>query len=93
MKSIESRDNRTTNVVENHDRLLLLVPAEPTKLGIVVAPEEREDFADGDVVRFTEPYKRLDSEGRGLALVSPANCEKITDSQIAEAYRRFIWGI
>ncbi len=94
MKTIKSRDHRPNDVRENRDRLLLIVPPYPVKLGIVAAPEELEGFAEGDVVRFREPYQRQAGGGKGaFVFVTPANCEKITDPQLAEACRSFIWGI
>ena len=75
------------------DLLLLLVPNGPANFGIVAAPEELGGFAEGDVVSFREPYQRRDGGEKGdFAFVTPGNCEKITDPQVAEACRNFIWG-
>jgi hypothetical protein len=94
MKTIKSRNHRPNDVRENRDRLLLMVPPYPVRLGIVVAPEELEGFAEGDVVSFREPYQRRDGGGKGdLVFVTPGNCEKIADPQVAESCRSFIWGI
>jgi len=79
---------------ENRDRLLLIVPPYPVKLGIVAAPEELGGFAEGDVVSFREPYQRREGGGKGdMVFVTPGNCEKIVDPQVAESCRSFIWGI
>jgi hypothetical protein len=75
------------------DLLLLLVSNGPSNFGIVAAPEELGGFAEGDVVSFREPYQRQDGGEKGeLVFVTPGNCEKITDPQVAEACRTFIWG-
>ena len=76
------------------DLLLLLVPNGPANFGIVSAPEELGGFAEGDVVGFREPYQRRDGGEKGdFVFVTPGNCEKITDPQVAEACRIFVWGI
>jgi hypothetical protein len=76
------------------DLLLLLVSNAPANFGIVAAPEELGGFAEGDVVRFGEPFQRQDGGQKGdFVFVSPGNCEKIADPQVAEACRSFIWGI
>ena len=91
---LDSPDHQLNNAGENQDRLLLIVPLYPVKLGIIAAPEELEGFAEGDVVSFRDPYQRRDGGGKGnLVFVTPGNCEKITDPQVAEACRSFIWGI
>jgi len=91
---IDSRDHQLNNAGENQDRLLLIVPPYPIKLGIVAAPEELGGFAEGDVVSFGEPIQRHDGGGKGdFVFVTPGNCEKITDPQVAEACRIFVWGI
>jgi hypothetical protein len=91
---IDSRNHHLSNAVKNQDRLLLIVPPYPAKFGIVAAPEEVGGFAEGDVVEFREPFQRQDGEGKGdFVFVTPGNCEKIMDPQVAEACRSFIWGI
>ncbi len=86
--------NRKVDTGVKGDLLLLLVSNAPANFGIVAAPEELEGFAEGDVVGFREPYQRRDGEGKGdLVFVTPGNCEKIADPQVAEACRSFIWGI
>jgi hypothetical protein len=91
---IDSRDHQLNNAEENQDRLLLIVPPYPVKLGIVAAPEELGGFAEGDVVGFREPYQRRDGGEEGdFVFVTPGNCEKITDPQVAEACRSLIWGV
>ena len=91
---IDSRNHQLNNAGENQDRLLLIVPPYPIKLGIVAAPEELGGFAEGDVVRFGEPFQRQDGEGKGdFVFVTPGNCEKLADPQVAESCRSFIWGI
>lgn len=90
----DSTNHQSNNAGENQDRLLLIVPPYPVKLGIVAAPEELEGFAEGDVVRFGEPFQRQDGGEKGdFVFVTPGNCEKIADPQVAEACRSFIWGI
>lgn len=94
MNSIKSRNHQHNNAWENQDRLLLIVSPYPVKLGIVAAPEELGGFAEGDVVRFREPYQRQDDGEKGaFVFVTPGNCEKIADPQVAEACRSFIWGV
>jgi hypothetical protein len=91
---IDSRNHQLNNAGENQDRLLLIVPPYPVKLGIVAAPEELGGFAEGDVVRFREPYQRRDGGGKGdFVFVTPGNCKKVVDPQVAESCRSFIWGI
>jgi hypothetical protein len=91
---IDSRNHQFNNAGENRDRLLLIVPPYPVKLGIIAAPEELEGFAEGDVVSFREPYQRGEGGGKGnMVFVTPGNCEKITDPEVADACRSFIWGI
>ena len=76
------------------DLLLLLVSNAPANFGIVAAPEELGGFAEGDVVSFREPYQRQDGGEKGdLMFVTPRNCEKIADPQVAEACRSFILGV
>jgi len=91
---IDSRNHQLNNAGENQDRLLLIVPPYPVKLGIVAAPEELGGFAEDDVVSFREPYQRRDGGEKGdFVFVTPGNCEKIADPQVAEACRSFIWGV
>jgi len=54
---IDSRNHELNDAGENQDRLLLIVPPYPVKLGIVAAPEELGGFAEGDVVSFREPIR------------------------------------
>jgi len=91
---VDSRNRQLSDAGEYQDRLLLIVPPYPVKLGIVAAPEELGGFAEGDVVSFREPYQRRDDGEKGdFVFVTPGNCEKITDPQVAEACRIFVWGI
>jgi len=91
---IDSSNHRLNDAGENHDRLLLIVPPYPVKLGIVATPEELGGFAEGDIVSFREPYQRREAGEKGdFVFVTPGNCEKITDPQVAEACRSFIWGV
>ena len=76
------------------DLLLLLVSNAHANFGIVAAPEKLAGFAEGDVVRFREPYQRRDGGENGdFVFVTPGNCEKVVDPQVAESCRSFIWGI
>ena len=91
---IDSSKHTLNDAGENHDRLLLIAPSYPVKLGIVAAPEELGGFAEGDVVSFREPYQRRECGGRGdMVFVTSGNCERIADPQVAEACRSFIYGI
>ena len=75
---IDSSKHTLNDAGENHDRLLLIAPSYPVKLGIVAAPEELGGFAEGDVVSFREPYQRREAGEKGdLVFVTPGNCEKI----------------
>ena len=75
------------------DRLMLLAPSGPTDFGVVAAPEELGDFAEGDVVKFTDPERIQDGgNGTSLVFVTPAKCEKVTDPDRAESYRSLIYG-
>jgi hypothetical protein len=79
--------------VAEFDRLLLLVPRGPANFGVVAAPEELGDFSQGDVMKFTDPERIQDGgSGTSLVFVSPAKCEKVTETELAEAYRSIIYG-
>ena len=73
------------------DRLLLLAPPGPANFGVVAAPEELGTFAEGDVVRFTDPEQIQDCENGSFVFVSPAKCQKVTDPELAESYREIIY--
>jgi hypothetical protein len=73
------------------DRLLLLAPSVPKDFGVVAASEERGDFSDGDVVKFIEPEQIQDCGNGSFVFVSPAKCQKVTDPELAEAYRCMIY--
>lgn len=76
------------------DRLMLLAPSGPANFGVVAALEELGNFAEGDVVNFTDPERIQDGgNGTSLVFVTPAKCEKVTDPDVAEAYRAIIYGI
>jgi hypothetical protein len=48
-------------------------------------------FSEGDVVKVTDP-ERIRATGNGsFVFVSPAKCEKVTDPELAEAYRSIIY--
>src|SRR5271167_1836977 len=75
------------------DRLMLLAPPGPAKFGVVAAPEEIGNFAEGDVVKFTDPERIQDGgNGTSLVFVSPAKCEKVTDPERAASYRSIVHG-
>lgn len=57
---------------------------------MVAAPEELGDFPEGDVVRFADPEQIREGENASLVFVAPANCEKVTDPELGEAYRSII---
>jgi hypothetical protein len=84
--------NNEESLMSTFDRLLLLVPRGLANFGVVAAPEELGDFAEGDVVRFTSPERIQDGGNGSLVFVSPAKCEKITDPELAETYRAIIYG-
>jgi hypothetical protein len=74
------------------DRLLLLAPSGPADFGVVAAPEELGDFSEGDVVKFTDPEQIQDCGNGSFVFVSPANCQKVTDPELADTYRTIIYG-
>lgn len=75
------------------DRLMLLAPSGLANFGVVAAPEELGNFAEGDVVKFTEPERIQDGgNGTSLVFVTPAKCEKVTEPDRAESYRSIIFG-
>ena len=74
------------------DRLMLLVPSGPANFGVVAAPEELGNFAEGDVVKFTDPEQIRDCENGSFVFVSPAKCQRVTDPALAETYRTIIYG-
>ena len=74
------------------DLLLLLVPNGPANFGVVAAPEELGGFAEGDVVRFTDPKQIRDCGNGSFVFVSPAKCQKVIDPELAETYRAIIYG-
>jgi hypothetical protein len=74
------------------DRLMLLAPSGPVNFGVVAAPEELGDFAEGDVVKFTDPEQIRDCGNGSFVFVSPAKCEKVTDPELVEEYRSIIYG-
>ena len=81
------------SVMSAVDRLMLLVPSGPANFGVVAAPEELGNFAEGDVVKFTDPERIQDGgNGTSLVFVTPAKCEKVTDPELVEEYRSIIYG-
>lgn len=73
--------------------MMLLVPSGTANFGVVAAPEELGNFAEGDVVKFTEPDRIQDGgNGTSLVFVTPDKCEKVTDPDRAESYRSIIYG-
>jgi len=81
------------SVMSAVDRLMLLVPSGPANFGVVAAPEELGNFAEGDVVKFTDPERIQDGgNGTSLVFVTPAQCEKVTDPELVEEYRSIIYG-
>jgi len=79
------------SVMSAVDRLMLLVPSGPANFGVVAAPEELGHFAEGDVVKFTDPEQIRDCGNGSFVFVSPAKCQKVTDPELAEAYRCMIY--
>lgn len=75
------------------ESLMLLAPSGPANFGVIAAPEELGNFAEGDVVKFTDPERIQDGgNGTSLVFVTPANCEKVTDLDRAASYRLIIYG-
>ena len=84
--------NNEESLMSAFDRLMLLAPSGPANFGVVAAPEELENFAEGDVVKFTDPERIQDCENGSFVFVSPAKCQKIIDPELAEIYRAIIYG-
>jgi hypothetical protein len=83
----------TASVNAENDRLLLIAPQGPANFGVVAAPEEFGDFAEGDVVKFTDPERATGSgSGSRRVFVRPAKCKQVTDPEPVEAYRSIIYG-
>ncbi|MGB0109844.1 MAG: hypothetical protein WBP52_15205 [Terriglobales bacterium] len=86
--------NNEESLMSAFERLMLLAPSGPANFGVVAAPEELGDFAEGDVVKFTDPERIQDGgNGTSLVFVTPAKCQKVTDPELAETYRCIIYGV
>jgi hypothetical protein len=62
---IDSRDHQLNNAGENQDRLLLIVPPYPIKLGIVAAPEELGVALPRAMSSGSESLIREETAGKG----------------------------